>query len=238
VARAARPRRELIGGRPRLVAMPPERHPEPPRLPRSLPGLEFRGSIEDGESFREGAIVAATCVDAHVAAVEFTEVMLRDPDFTGSVLTDAAFRDTVLENAKLANTTLRGGSLTRVLVDGGRLTGIQVAETEIEDCVWRGCGADMASFRHAKLGRTTFEDCSLREADFMGLRGDWVRFHDCDLRGAGFAHAQFTSSEFRRCRMDDVEGVEGLRGTAMELEQMLTLAPALARALGVSLIDE
>jgi len=218
--------------------MPTERHPEPPRLPGSLSGLPFRGSIEDGEAFREGEIVAATCIDAHVAAVDFTEVMLRDPDFTGSVLTDAAFRDTVLDNAKLANATLRGGSLTRVLVDGGRLTGLQVAETEIEDCVWRGCGADMASFRHAKLGRTTFEDCSLREADFMGLRGDWVRFHDCDLRGAGFAHAQFTNSEFRRCRMDDVEGIEGLRGTAMELEQMLTLAPALARALGVSLVGE
>jgi hypothetical protein len=38
--------------------------------------------------------------------------------------------------------------------------------------------------------------------------------------------------------MDDVEGVENLRGTSMELEQMLTLAPALARALGVGLIAE
>jgi hypothetical protein len=64
----------------------------------------------------------------------------------------------------------------------------------------------------------------------MGLRGD--------LRGASFVHAQFTRSELRRCRMDDIEGVEGLRGTAMELEQMLTLAPAFARALGVSLIGE
>jgi uncharacterized protein YjbI with pentapeptide repeats len=218
--------------------MPTERHPEPPRLSSSLPDLPYRGSIEDGEELGPGVIVAATCVDAHVAAVCSTEVVFRDADFTGSVLIDAAFHDTVFENAKLANATLRGGSLTRVLVDGGRLTGLQVAETELRDCVWRGCGADMASFRHAKLERTAFEDCSLREADFMGLRGDWVRFHDCDLRGASFVHAQFTNSEFRRCRMDDIDGVEGLRGTSMELEQMLTLAPALARALGVSLVDE
>jgi len=100
------------------------------------------------------------------------------------------FCDTVLENAKLANATLRRGSLTRVLVDGGRLTGLHVAETELRDCVWQGCGADMASFRHSTLERTTFHDCSLREADFMGLRGGWVRFHDCDLRGASFVHAQ------------------------------------------------
>ncbi len=218
--------------------MPAERHPEPPRLPSSPPNLPFRGSIDDGEELGPGVIASATCVDAHLAAVRFTEVVLRDVDFTGSVLVDAAFRDTVFENAKLANTTLRGGSLTRVLVDGGRLTGLQIAETEMRDCAWQGCGADMASFRHAKLERTTFQDCSLREADFMGLRGDWVRFHDCDLRGASFVHAQFTSSELLRCRMDDIEGVEGLRGTSMELEQMLTLAPALARALGVSLLDE
>jgi len=218
--------------------MPTERHPEPPRLPNMLQAQPFQGSIEDGEAFSEGEIIGASGVDAHLAAVRSTEVVLRDPDFTGSVLVDAAFRDTVLANARLANATLRGGSLTRVLVDGGRLTGLNVAETEIQDCVWRGCGADMASFRHTKLERTTFQDCSLREADFMGARGDWVRFHDCDLRGASFVHAQFTNSEFRRCRMDGIEGIEGLRGTSMELEQMLVLAPALAHALGVSLIGE
>ena len=125
-----------------------------------------------------------------------------------------------------------------MLVDGGRLTGLHVAETEIHDCVWRGCSADMATFRHAKLERTTFQDCSLREVDLMGMRGEWVRFHDCDLRGASFRHAELTHSEFRRCRLDDIEGIEGLRGTSMELEQMLTLAPALARALGVSLLGE
>jgi uncharacterized protein YjbI with pentapeptide repeats len=163
-------------------------------------------------------------------------VVFRDAGFSGSVLVDPAFRDTVFERANLANATFRGGSLTRVLVAGGRLTGLQVAETEIHDVVWRACGADMATFRHARLERVTFEDCVLREADFTGVRGEWVRFHDCDLRGAGFSHAELTRSEFRRCRMDDIEGIEGLRGTAMELEQMLALAPAMARALGVRLL--
>ena len=220
--------------------MPAERHPEPPRLPSSPPNLPFRGSIDDGEELGPGVIASATCVDARdLAAVRFTEVVLRDVDFTGSVRSStprSATRCSRTRSSRIRRS--EAGSLTRVLVDGGRLTGLQIAETEMRDCAWQGCGADMASFRHAKLERTTFQDCSLREADFMGLRGDWVRFHDCDLRGASFVHAQFTSSELLRCRMDDIEGVEGLRGTSMELEQMLTLAPALARALGVSLLDE
>jgi hypothetical protein len=38
--------------------------------------------------------------------------------------------------------------------------------------------------------------------------------------------------------MDDIEGVEGLRGTSMQLEELLTLTPAFARALGVGLLPD
>lgn len=218
--------------------MPADRHPEPPRLSSSWTAERAPGPIRDGDELAQREILAASCVDARLAAVQCAEVVFRDADLTGAVLVDSEFSDTVFEHPKLANATFRGGSLTRVVFEGGRLTGLQVAETEIHDVVWRTCGADMATFRHAKLERVTFQDCVLREADFMGLRGDWVRFHDCDLRGANFHHAEFTSSEFRRCRMDDIEGIEGLRGTSMELEQMLTLAPAMARALGVRLLAD
>jgi hypothetical protein len=64
-----------------------------------------------------------------------------------------------------------------------------------------------------------------------------VRFLDCDLRGAAFHRAQVTESELRRCRLDGIEGVEGLRGAAMELEQLVELAPTLAQALGIGLLD-
>jgi hypothetical protein len=46
-----------------------------------------------------------------------------------------------------------------------------------------------------------------------------------------------TSSELRRCRLGGIEGVEGLRGAAMELEQLLELAPTLAHALGIGLLE-
>ena len=123
-------------------------------------------------------------------------------------------------------------------VKGGRLTGLQVTEADIRDVVWRGCGADMATFRHARLLHVTFQDCSLREADFAGMRGVAVRFADCDLRGASFRHAELARCELRRCRLDDIEGVEGLRGASLELEQLIELAPALARSMGIGVLSE
>jgi hypothetical protein len=38
--------------------------------------------------------------------------------------------------------------------------------------------------------------------------------------------------------MEGVEGVDGLRGTSMDIEQVLSLAPALASALGIHLLPD
>jgi len=218
--------------------MPGDRHPEAPRLSSAHPRHALDGPLRDGDSFAEVELVGVACAGLRVDGVECTDVVLREPDLSGAELRDCAFRDAVFENPNLATTTFRGGTLTRVVVEGGRLTGLGLAETELRDCLWRGGGADMAAFRHARLAHVTFEACSLREADFSGMRGEHVRFHDCDLRGASFSHAELASSELRRCRMDDIEGVEGLRGTSMQLEELLTLTPAFARALGVGLLPD
>jgi uncharacterized protein YjbI with pentapeptide repeats len=216
--------------------VPAERHPEPPRLRDGLAVQAASPPPGDGDGLGEVEIAGAEWAGLRADGVECTEVVLADPDLSGAELVDWVLRDALLRNPNLANATIRGGTQSRVLVEGGRLTGIQVAEAELRDVVWRGCGADMAAFRHTRLAHVTFEDCNLREADFTGLRGVHVRFHDCDLRGAGFRHAELAACELRRCRLDGIEGVEGLRGAAIELDELVDLAPALARALGIELL--
>ena len=65
-----------------------------------------------------------------------------------------------------------------------------------------------------------------------------MRFLDCDLAGATLAHAHFVDSELRGCRMSGIEGIDGLRGAAIDLEQVLDLAPALATALGIAVLPD
>ena len=218
--------------------MPAERDPEPPRLSTGLAPQVLRAPIGDGDAFSETELAGASCAGRRIDGLECVDVVFRDPDMSGAELRDCTFRDAALTNPNLATTTLRGGSLTRVLVEGGRLTGLQVAEVDVRDVVWRGCGADMSAFRHARLAHVTFQDCSLREADFAGMRGEFVRFTDCDLRGASFRHAELSGAELRRCRLDDIEGVDGLRGASLEIDQVIDLAPALARAMGIGVLSE
>ena len=78
----------------------------------------------------------------------------------------------------------------------------------------------------------------LHEADFAEARGRWVRFEGCDLTGAGFAGARFDESELRRCTLDGITGVEGLRGAALEWSEIVGLAGTLAAALGLRVLDD
>ncbi|MDX6547850.1 MAG: hypothetical protein QOG33_1400 [Gaiellales bacterium] len=216
--------------------MTAERFPDAPNLPSSLAQQSVAG-FADGEEFVQGELVGINWTGVQATALRFDGVVVRDADMSGSSFVDCAFRDAVFENCNLANTTVRGGSFTRVVIDRGRLTGLNVVETDLTDTTMRNCGADMATFRHATLDGVTLEGSILRQADFM-IRGDWVRFHDCDLTEASFRHSRFTNSEFRRCRMEDIEGIEDLRGTSMELEGMLALAPGFARTLGIGLVQD
>jgi uncharacterized protein YjbI with pentapeptide repeats len=192
------------------------------RDPRELAGIELRGAGWAG-------------LDASGLRVE--ESRLLGCDLSGASLADPELADVVLDEPNLSNAVIRGGSLTRVLVTGGRLTGAQWAEVRIHDTVWRGAAADLSAFRLCQLVRVTFDSCNLREADFTGASCSWVRFHDCDLTGAVFSKARFANSELRRCSLDAIEGVAGLAGTSMEFDAVLGLAPQLADALGIHLLD-
>jgi uncharacterized protein YjbI with pentapeptide repeats len=220
-----------------LAPMAAQRDPEAPRLSAGLTLRVLDAPIGDGDALSEAELSGVSCAGRHIDGLECIDAVLRDPDMSGTELRDCTFRDTAFRNPNLATARILGGSLTRVAFDGGRLTGLQVAEADVRDVVWRGCGADMATFRHARLLHVSFQDCSLREADFSGMRGEVVRFTGCDLRGASFRHAELAGCEVRRCRLDDIEGVEGLRGASLEVDQLIDLAPALARAMGIGVLS-
>jgi pentapeptide repeat protein len=214
-----------------------EQTPAEPSLPSSLELVPSTPIAEPETTLLAMELRDACWSGAQLDAFRVEETLLARIDLSNAALTDAVFVDAVLDEPDFSNAVIRGGSWTRVLVSGGRLTGTQLAETLLRDTTWRGVSAALSAFRMADLGRTTFQSCNLREADFTGSRCEVVRFHDCDVRGAVFTKARFASSEFRRCELDGIEGVESLSGTSMEYDAAVGLAPALAAALGIRLVD-
>jgi uncharacterized protein YjbI with pentapeptide repeats len=118
------------------------------------------------------------------------------------------------------------------------MTGIVVAEAALRDVTLRDCRIDLASFGRSRLERVTFEDCLLQQTDFLEARLDGVRFHRCDLTRADFRGAHLTRCEFRRSNLARLEGVERLRGAAMEWPDIVEMAGEFAAALGIAVLDE
>ena len=64
-----------------------------------------------------------------------------------------------------------------------------------------------------------------------------VRFHRCDLSRADFRGARMQRCEFRRSDLTGLQGIENLRGSAMEWPDIVGMAGLWATALGIEVLD-
>jgi uncharacterized protein YjbI with pentapeptide repeats len=145
--------------------------------------------------------------------------------------------DVELSSCNLANVKARGASLVRCVLRGCRLTGASFAESRLTDVLFEDCRVDLAAFTGATLERVTFEGCRMTQADLQEVACESVRLLACDLGECDLTGARFKRSELRRCELDGLRGVERLRGVGVGWDDLVGLAPTLAAALGIRLLD-
>ena len=118
------------------------------------------------------------------------------------------------------------------------MTGLGGAELQAEDVLFRGCKLDLASFRFARIHRTTFEDCVLDEADFAGAALADTRFAHSEIRRVNFEKAELARVDLRGSELEDPRGdVMALRGAIIDSVQLVGLAAVLADRVGIAVED-
>jgi uncharacterized protein YjbI with pentapeptide repeats len=212
----------------------------PPASPRLPDELGSSGGIELGDDVRVAGeqVTDLTAAGLTARGIELERSRLSGCTLDGARLTRLSVRDCELERCSLAGVLAIDGSMARTRLTGCRLSGFSWAGGTLEDVTFADCLLDLAAFRQARLNRVVFADCVLREADVQDARARFVRFEGSDLTGASFAGATFDSSELRRCTLEDLQGVAGLRGAALEWPAIVGLAGTLAGALGLRVLDD
>jgi uncharacterized protein YjbI with pentapeptide repeats len=124
-----------------------------------------------------------------------------------------------------------------VVIEDSRLTGMSLFEGELTDVTFQGCRVDLASFSSCGMQRVRFEDCVLTQTDFMEARLESASFHGCDLTNGDFRGAKLKRCELRRSDLTGVQGVESLRGLAMQWPDIVEMAGVWAGALGIEVLD-
>src|SRR5262249_17729187 len=126
----------------------------------------------------------------------------------------------------------------RVRLVDCRASAIELPQTKLRNVAFVDCKLDDANLRHARLQEARFENCVLTGAEFIGAQLENVDFAGSDLPGVDFNEARCAGVDLRDARLTGLKGLAALRGATVALDQVVTLAPALALALGLRVHTE
>jgi uncharacterized protein YjbI with pentapeptide repeats len=211
-------------------------HPTRPELPDDLPKAT-PDSLEHDATLAELELCDASLTDENARGVTFQSARMKRVDLSGSRLEHLRVTEAVLSACNLANVHARGAHLMTVLIQDSRLTGMALPQGELMDVTFKDCRIDLASFGSCRLERVSFEDCMLAQTDFLDAQLNGVRFDGCDLTTADIRGARLKRCELRGSDLTGLQGVESLRGAAMEWRDIIEMAGVWAAALGIEVLE-
>ncbi|HBN08628.1 MAG TPA: pentapeptide repeat-containing protein [Cyanobacteria bacterium UBA8530] len=173
---------------------------------------------------------------AEALTLEF--LLIERSVFSGTSFRRLKLRDARLLKCDLSNADWSYAAFDRVEFLEGRLTGLKAIEAKFRDILFAECKADLALFRYASFRDVRFDECNLREADFLGadLRG--VSFYGCDLQGANFSGAKLELADFRGARLEGIVlQPADLKGLIIDSDQAIALSGYFAQLLGMTVLE-
>jgi uncharacterized protein YjbI with pentapeptide repeats len=216
--------------------------PVPPAAPRLAHGREAldRDGIEQlGErpEFSDVTLEGLDLTDADLISSTWDGVTIANASLAGCSLEHAGMLDTELIRCDLANVGMHGSSITRVALRGGRALGFGFTDARMQDATLDEVQLDLASFRFTTLVSVVFRDCSMREVDLSSAKLTSVVFERCDMTGVDFSRAKFTKCQMRGCTLEGAKGMTTFAGIAMPWPDIVELAPVMAAALNLTVLD-
>jgi uncharacterized protein YjbI with pentapeptide repeats len=211
----------------------------PPVLGNSSPPFEGTGlrevaelDFEDRFAYSELRVseLDAPGAAAHEGVLSLVELV--NTNLEGSRLHSLKLSDANVLNIRASNSDWSYSRLVDVTFTNCALVGLTLADGHIRSTTFRGCKLDLANLRHCALRDVTFESCSLRSVDLYGATLSGVRIDDCDLVESDFRDVNVRDLDLRGSRLLDLHGVTSLKGSIIDFDQLVELAPSLALEAG------
>ncbi|HEY0717536.1 MAG TPA: pentapeptide repeat-containing protein [Streptosporangiaceae bacterium] len=214
------------------------------KLRRELNDLPFSGLLTacDGELEDEGhydgvLFSGMTLEGSEADLARFVECAFSDVTLDGVALRKARLSDVWLRDVRMLSADLAGSSWLDSTFLACSGAGIQAYDGSFQRVIFADCKLDSWNFRGTTLTDVTFENCLLRDADFGGATLKRVKFPGCTLTRADFSRVTLNRTDLRGAELDFTAGYESLRGAIMTTAQLISIAPALARQIGIDVKD-
>jgi uncharacterized protein YjbI with pentapeptide repeats len=199
--------------------------------------ITFEGDLEPGGDYEGLRFAGATFDDAAAGGCHFLDCSFVGVSFGGGRLRKSRFTDVLIQEVRFVATDLAETGWRDTVLAGCALAGAQAFSAALRRVTFRDGKLDSVNFRESLLIDVTFEDCVLRDVDFGGATLQRVSFPGCTLTGADFTKVTCTDVDLRGASPGITAGFDALRGVTIDSVQLVTLAPYLARHLGIAVED-
>ena len=174
--------------------------------------------------------------------VEHDSIDLKSITKQNFIITDGTYRyidmtDVEISEGTGTNVICFRASLIRCRLQKMLLTGLQLPEANFKDVVFSNCKINLANFRSATFERCIFKDCDLTEADFAMAKCTMTLFDSCQLIKTDFSNAVNKRLEFISSPLHSINGLNGLKGSTIDQQNLIEIAPILASELGIIIKD-
>jgi uncharacterized protein YjbI with pentapeptide repeats len=213
--------------------------PAAPRIssPR-LPDLaDVDGNPEPGAEYEaiRFSSVGGTVVDASRCA--FYECRFEHARAGTIVSAPAAFVDVEVTRPDIIAWTASSSRWRRAEIAQGRIGSLDLAGATLDGVRFAGVRIGHAGFRAATLTDVEFLDCTFESLDLAGAALTRVSYRSCRAREADLSGCSGADLDLRGLDFDAVDGIATARGTTISTAQLALVAPVLASAAGLRVLD-
>ncbi|MDE1674054.1 MULTISPECIES: pentapeptide repeat-containing protein [Nocardia] len=215
------------------------------RMARELDDLPYARYLTDldGDLEAEGdydcvRVDGRELDDLDVRHARFSESVFTMVAFTRGSLRYSRFADVWLRHVRWVGTELADTGWLDGEVVSGAMSGVDFAGANLRRVRFEGCKFDSVNFRGAQLREVSFVDCVLRDCDFADAALTDITVPGSELVRLSLRQARLAKVDLRGATaLDFTEGLDSLRGATITTLQLLDLAPAFARSVGITVQD-
>ena len=165
---------------------------------------------------------------ASVDGCRFEGVAAREADWRSTRLRETAFDRLDVPVLRAARGVWRD-----VHVSGARLGSVEAYEADWQSVHFVGCKLGFVNLRGAGLLDVAFTDCVVEELDLLQTTARRVALRGTRLSRLNLHDARLEHVDLRGADLEELDGLDGLRGVTISPHQLDLLAPLLAREKGL-----
>lgn len=220
-------------------AMRSSDHVHPPRIDPLVLGNLFDGEPE------------LLCHGADLDGLQWSGLRGEGVDVHGSTTSGCIFEDVVADEFNIATSRVAETRFVQIGVplfrmarsvfrdvefEGGRLGAVEAYDLKGRALLFNGCRLNYLNLRGSTLIDVAFRNCQIDELDLGQATIERMGFVDSQIGALSMHNATLKHVDFRMAQLSAVNGASSLRGATISSQQLLDLAPQLAKEAGI-LVD-